>query len=298
MVYRPNVDEQLCFVLLPLRSPFLGHFEQIIKPAALEAALTAVKADDIYGTRSVIKDIWDEIWKARVIVAIVTDKNPNVNYELGICHSLGIPTVLVTEHEDDVPFDYRHRRYIKYVTRDAGWETKLREELAKTLNAVLSSPPVEDELSWPYDTFGILPRAKPRLVSSSQGTQRVFRGVASVSAAVATAFGPRGAQVSVVGRYGNVVAYRRGLRIVDAVKSDDPLAMQGVEQMRRLASDVFEAAGDYTKSAMLITESMLRFGLRAVENGYPRADIVVGMQVAVDTAITHLKIRFVRRNHG
>jgi hypothetical protein len=121
LVYRPAVDEQLCFVLLPLRSPFLGYFEQIIKPAALEAGLTAIKADDIYGTRAVIKDIWDQIWKARAVVAIVTGRNPNVNYELGICHSLGIPTVLITEREEDVPFDYRHRRYIPYRTREAGW---------------------------------------------------------------------------------------------------------------------------------------------------------------------------------
>jgi hypothetical protein len=42
--------------LLPLRSPFLGYFDKIIKPAALEAGLTAIKADDTYGTRNVIID--------------------------------------------------------------------------------------------------------------------------------------------------------------------------------------------------------------------------------------------------
>ena len=99
MVYRPAIDGQACFVLLPLRAPFLGYFEKIIKPAALEAGLTAIKADDIYGTRAVIKDIWDQIWKARAVIAIVTDKNPNVNYELGICHSLGIPTVLTFDSQ-------------------------------------------------------------------------------------------------------------------------------------------------------------------------------------------------------
>ena len=57
MVYRPNIQQNSCFVLLPLRPPFIGYFEQIIKLAALEAGLTAVKADDIYGTRAVIRDI-------------------------------------------------------------------------------------------------------------------------------------------------------------------------------------------------------------------------------------------------
>ena len=72
MVYRPNVDSQRCFVLLPLRTPFIGYFDKIIKPAALAAGLTAVKADDIYGTRAVIRDIWELIWTCRVAIAIVT----------------------------------------------------------------------------------------------------------------------------------------------------------------------------------------------------------------------------------
>ena len=96
MVHRPNVDNQRCFVLLPLRSPFLGYFEKNHQ-ARLEAGLTAVKADEIYGTRAVIKDIWELIWTSRLAVAIVTDQNPNVNYELGTCHTLGVPTILVTE---------------------------------------------------------------------------------------------------------------------------------------------------------------------------------------------------------
>lgn len=124
MVYRPTIHQDICFVLLPLRSPFIGYFEQIIKPAALEVGLTAVKADDIYGTRAVIRDIWEQIWQSRAVIAIVTGKNPNVNYELGICHTLGVPTILLTDKEDDVPFDYRHRRYILYKTDEAGWEQR------------------------------------------------------------------------------------------------------------------------------------------------------------------------------
>lgn len=155
MVYRPSVDAQRCFVLLPLRSPFLGYFDKIIKPAALEVGLNAVKADDIYGTRAVIKDIWELIWTSKVVIAIVAGQNANVNYELGMCHALGIPTILVTERQEDVPFDYRHRRYIRYVPQEAGWEQRLFEDIRNTLRSVLVSSCVEDELSWPYNTFDL-----------------------------------------------------------------------------------------------------------------------------------------------
>jgi hypothetical protein len=45
MVYRPTIRQDICFVLLPLRNPFTGYFEQIIKQAALQAGITAVKAE-------------------------------------------------------------------------------------------------------------------------------------------------------------------------------------------------------------------------------------------------------------
>jgi hypothetical protein len=95
--------------------------------AAFEVGLTAVKADDIYGTRPVIRANWELIWTARAVVAIVTGQNPNVNYELGMCHTLGISTILVIGHQEEVPFDYRHRRYVRYATQEADGKDSAQE---------------------------------------------------------------------------------------------------------------------------------------------------------------------------
>ena len=138
MVHRPGIDSSLCFVLLPLRAPFLGYYEQVLAPAAASVDLRVVHAQEIFGTAPIIQDIWKLIWTARVVIADVTGKNPNVNYELGICHALGVPTVLITKSMEDVPFDYRHRRCIIYDTDQAGWETRLQEQLSSTLRVVLT----------------------------------------------------------------------------------------------------------------------------------------------------------------
>ena len=61
--------------------------------------MRVIHAQEIYGTNAIIRDIWNHIWMARVVVADVTDKNPNVNYELGICHALNVPTVLLTKRQ-------------------------------------------------------------------------------------------------------------------------------------------------------------------------------------------------------
>jgi hypothetical protein len=96
MVYRPNVDPKLCFVLMPFGDPFDGYYEQIIKPTVESAGLHALRADEVYGTTAIIRDIWESIWRARIVIADVTGKNPNVNYELGLSHALAVPTILIT----------------------------------------------------------------------------------------------------------------------------------------------------------------------------------------------------------
>jgi chaperonin GroEL len=290
VVYRPNVDNQRCFVLLPLRSPFLGYFEKIIKPAALEAGLTAIKADEIYGTRAVISDIWELIWTSRLAVAIVTDQNPNVNYELGMCHALGVPTILVTEKSDDVPFDYRHRRYVRYTPREAGWEQKLLEDLRNTIRTVLSSPSMDEELSWPYDTFDLSAQRKTgRLVPATDSLDSIVRGTQVVLHSIAPAFGPQGGLVSVMlPPHETQTSFRRGYKILQGIKAEDALEEQGIAQMRQLAGEIFSSVGDATKTGLLLSCSMIEEGARALRNGCVPKFLVAGMQKAIDVAVTHI----------
>src|ERR1700690_1584047 len=290
MVYRPNIENQRCFVMLPLKSPFLGYFDKIIKPAALEAGLTAVKADEIYGTRAVIRDIWDLIWTSRVAVAIVTDQNPNVNYELGMCHTLGVPTILVTERQEDVPFDYRHRRYIRHTPREAGWEQKLLEDLRSTLKAVLTEARTDDELPWPYDTFdSSAQRRSGRLVPAVDSLASVIRGTQLVRHAIAPAFGPQGRLVSVsLPSLETQSSFRRGYQIVQGISSRDHLEQQGIVQMKKLASEMVSVVGDATKTALLLSCAMVERAGESLRGGCVPKALVAGMQKAVEVAVTHV----------
>jgi chaperonin GroEL len=290
VVYRPNVDSQRCFVLLPLRSPFLGYFDKIIKPAALEAGLTAVKADEIYGTRAVIRDIWELIWTSRLAVAIVTGQNANVNYELGMCHTLGVPTILVTEKAEDVPFDYRHRRYVRYTPREAGWEEKLFEDLRNTIRTVLSSPNVDEELPWPYDTFDLYAQRRTgRLIPAADSLELVVRGTQVVRHSIAPAFGPQGGLVSVMfPPHQTQMSFRGGYRILQGIKAERPLEQQGIEQMRQLAGEIFGSVGDATKTGIFLSCGMIENGSQALRSGCVPKFLVAGMQKAVDVAVTHV----------
>src|ERR1035437_8981288 len=109
MVYRPQIDAHLCFVVMPYGEPFDGYYASSIKPAIEAAGMRAHRGDEGTGqSASIVHDIWKSIWQARLVVGDVTGKNPNVNYELGLCHALGVPTIILTQNKDDVPFDLRH----------------------------------------------------------------------------------------------------------------------------------------------------------------------------------------------
>jgi hypothetical protein len=113
--------EPLCFVLMPFKPNFQRIYEEI-KPVIEKFGFEVKKANDLYTVKPVIEDIWEYINKASVIVADVTGKNPNVFYELGIAHTIGKRTIIITQNEEDVPFDLKYLRYFKYQDDTTGWK--------------------------------------------------------------------------------------------------------------------------------------------------------------------------------
>src|SRR5579863_4149505 len=119
-----------CFVMMPFAPPIGDYYSKIYEPAIEKAGLKAVRADDdIFGTGKIIDQIWNGITSAKVLIAELTHRNPNVYYELGLAHALKKPVVLVCSNEQDVPFDLKHIRVIYYDTLDPFWGAKLIEKV-------------------------------------------------------------------------------------------------------------------------------------------------------------------------
>lgn len=139
-----NVDVRstdTCFVMMPFGVPTGGYYSSIYEPAIQKAGLTPVRADaDIFGTGKIIDQIWRGITSASVLVAELTNRNPNVFYELGLAHALNKPVVLVSSNEEDVPFDLQHIRVIYYDYTDPFWGNKLIEKVAENVLSALRNP--------------------------------------------------------------------------------------------------------------------------------------------------------------
>ena len=121
-------------VMMPLRSEFDLVYEAI-RNACKDAGFECARADDIWEESTIIQDIFNLIYKAHVVVVDFTTKNENVFYETGLAHALGRHVVPIAKNIDDVPFDIKHHRVLKYSDDDAGL-AQLRQSLAARLKFI------------------------------------------------------------------------------------------------------------------------------------------------------------------
>lgn len=135
-VKKGEIDETLCFVLMPFDEKFTSIYESIIKKVVESFDLKCKRADEIFGTQPIINDISEHIQKARILIADLTRRNPNVFYELGLAHAIGKQVILISQDLKDVPFDLKHYRCIVYEDSVAGAE-KLEEGLKNTLEKIV-----------------------------------------------------------------------------------------------------------------------------------------------------------------
>ena len=134
------INEQLVFVLSPFLEPFNTIYEDHIKPSVERIqGLSCLRADDIYDNRPIIEDIWRYTNEARILIAELTGRNPNVFYETGVAHTVGKEVILITQSMDDVPFDLKHLRCIVYEYTPRGTQT-LEENLKNTVVNILARP--------------------------------------------------------------------------------------------------------------------------------------------------------------
>lgn len=136
-------NEKICFVIMPFGGQFDKCYNNIIRDAVSSQNITPIRGDDIYSTGEIAQEIFENISKSVILIADVTGKNPNVNYELGAAHALNKPVIIISQSIEDIPFDYRHRRSIIYNRDEFDWETKLKNKIAKTIEETFKNP-IED----------------------------------------------------------------------------------------------------------------------------------------------------------
>src|SRR2546426_4530469 len=148
-----RVTAKTCFVVGPIgpadsetrrRSDAL--LEYIIKKV-LEAPpfqMVVDRADEIQKPGLITQQVIERVVNADLVVADLTDHNPNVFYELALRHATRKPVVHLILSGQTIPFDISHQRTIYYDTTNLATAEKAKEELRKHAEAVLEGADTGD----------------------------------------------------------------------------------------------------------------------------------------------------------
>lgn len=131
---QPN-NSKLISVMMPFNPAYRGTYEAI-KKVADHMKLECLRGDDIWDNSTFIQDIFDLIFRSRIVVVDFSGRNPNVMYETGIAHTLGKIVIPITQSLDDIPSDLGHHRALKYLPNDEGYRN-LSNNLYKRIKTII-----------------------------------------------------------------------------------------------------------------------------------------------------------------
>lgn len=114
-------DKPDCFVIMPISDPDgyeSGHFGQVFDdlfvPACERAGYRAIRADQVRQTNLIHLDVLQKIVESPMALCDLSNRNPNVMFELGLRQAFDKPVVLVQEIGTPTIFDITPLRYTEY----------------------------------------------------------------------------------------------------------------------------------------------------------------------------------------
>lgn len=138
-VFTISDPEKIEPTLVSAMMPFHPNFDNVyaeLQKTAESVGLHCRRADDIWENPAVIQDVVSLIDHSKIIICDCTGRNPNVFYEIGIAHTLGRETILITQSEADIPFDLRHLRFVTYLNNGEGLRA-LSSSILQRLNSLI-----------------------------------------------------------------------------------------------------------------------------------------------------------------
>lgn len=136
-------DPKLCFVIMPFTEDLDPVYQDILKPCVESVGMVCRRSDEIRSNNAIVRDIWKSICEAQLIIADLTYGNPNVFYELGVAHTVGKQTILLSQKDErKFPFDVMHLRRIMYENTASGGHN-LSRELKDTIETIFEPAQIQ-----------------------------------------------------------------------------------------------------------------------------------------------------------
>ncbi len=121
------------FVAMPFGDEFEDVYQLGIKESIKSADYLCERIDEEAFTGSIATEIQNRIESASLVVADMTNANPNVYLEVGYAWGCEVDTLLLTQNTDDLTFDVQSHNAIVY---DRQSIRELRDELEEMIKSL------------------------------------------------------------------------------------------------------------------------------------------------------------------
>ena len=147
-------SQKICFVITPIgpqgsdirkrSDQILNH---VIRPALKEHGYISKRADQIDEPGIIMRQAIEYVINAPLVIADLTDGNPNVFYELGIRHAAGKPYIQIIEKGQQIPFDVQEVRTVSVDCNDWDSAPIARKEVAGQIESIEKGSRVDSPVS-------------------------------------------------------------------------------------------------------------------------------------------------------
>src|SRR5690606_13471737 len=124
---------------------------------------------------------------------------------------------------------------------------------------------------------------------SADARDKILRGVDILANAVKVTLGPKGRNVVIEKSFGAPRTTKDGVSVAKEIELEDKLENMGAQMVREAAQKTNDLAGDGTTTAVVLTQAIVREGLKSVAAGMNPMDLRRGIEQAVALVVEDIK---------
>lgn len=124
-----------------------------------------------------------------------------------------------------------------------------------------------------------------------EAMRAVMSGVDQLANVVRITLGPKGRYVVLDKKFGSPTITNDGVTIAKEIELKDPFENMGAQLVKEVSSKTNDDAGDGTTTATLLTQAIMREGIRNITAGANPIHVKSGIDRAVETVVKEIKQR-------
>lgn len=142
LLRKEHTNMKKCFVICPIGNENSSTrinadklFKYIITPVCKECDFEPIRVNQLSDANSITQTIVEHLEQADLVIADISEHNPNVFYEIGYRSRTQKPIIHLRNKDESLPFDIASIRTYNYDLTDLDSVEDLKERLVKTINS-------------------------------------------------------------------------------------------------------------------------------------------------------------------